>query len=221
MIVCLGVVLFGSNWLGTLCASWTYMSISFTKFRKFSFIIFSNKINFLFFLFSFWHPYFRMLVCLEMSQRLLSLSSLFWIIFLPAVLINCFFPSLCSKLLTWFSTSSPPLLVPCRFFLYFTKCNLYFCLGLFYAVAILSEFFEHPDTQFWTLHLIGCLSPFHLVLSWSFILFFYVGPISLSPPFGSLPVFVSVYWVDLLWLSVLVAWPIVEKRTCKLDGVEP
>ena len=43
MMMCLGVFLFGSNLFQTLCASWTCMSISFTKLRNFSFIIFSNK----------------------------------------------------------------------------------------------------------------------------------------------------------------------------------
>ena len=40
---CLGVVLFGSNLFGILCASWTCKSIPFAKLGKFSFIIFSNK----------------------------------------------------------------------------------------------------------------------------------------------------------------------------------
>ena len=45
IMMCLGVVLFGSNLFGTLCASWTCMSISFTKLGKFSFIIFSSKFS--------------------------------------------------------------------------------------------------------------------------------------------------------------------------------
>ena len=40
-MMCLSVVLFGSNLFGPLCASWTCMSISFVKLGKFSFIIFS------------------------------------------------------------------------------------------------------------------------------------------------------------------------------------
>ena len=39
----LSVVLFGSNFLETLNASWTFMSISFTKLGKFSLNIFSNR----------------------------------------------------------------------------------------------------------------------------------------------------------------------------------
>ena len=43
--MCLGVFLFEPNLFGTLCASWTCMSISFTKLGKFSFIIFSYKFS--------------------------------------------------------------------------------------------------------------------------------------------------------------------------------
>ena len=45
MMMCVVVVLFGSKLFGTLCVSWTYMSISFTKLGKFSFIIFSNTFS--------------------------------------------------------------------------------------------------------------------------------------------------------------------------------
>ena len=45
IMMCFGVVLFGSNLFGTLYASWTYMSISFAKLGKFRFIIFSNKFS--------------------------------------------------------------------------------------------------------------------------------------------------------------------------------
>ena len=42
-MVCIGVSLFASILFGTTSASCTYMSISFTKLGKFSFIIFSNR----------------------------------------------------------------------------------------------------------------------------------------------------------------------------------
>ena len=46
MMMCLGVFLFGSNFLGTLWASWTsWKSISFARLGKFSSIICSNKFS--------------------------------------------------------------------------------------------------------------------------------------------------------------------------------
>ena len=57
----------------------------------------------------------RMLECLKLSHRLLTLSLFFWIIF------SCysdwwFFGSLWSKSLIWFSASSTLLLFPCKLF---------------------------------------------------------------------------------------------------------
>ena len=43
IMMCLGVGLFASILFGTVCVSWTCMSISFTKLGKFSVIIFSNR----------------------------------------------------------------------------------------------------------------------------------------------------------------------------------
>ena len=43
IMMCLGVGLFASIIIGTLCASWTCMSVSFTKLGKFSFTIFSGR----------------------------------------------------------------------------------------------------------------------------------------------------------------------------------
>ena len=65
-MMCLRVSLFASISCGTLCTSWTGMSISFTKLGKYFLIIFSQQIsNFLFFLFSFWHPYDKKVGTLE------------------------------------------------------------------------------------------------------------------------------------------------------------
>ena len=47
IMVCLDVVLFESNLFGALCASWIYLSISFTKSGRFSFIIFKISFQFL------------------------------------------------------------------------------------------------------------------------------------------------------------------------------
>ena len=46
MMMCLGVCLSGFILLGTLCTSWTCMSVAFTKLEKFSVIIFSSRFFF-------------------------------------------------------------------------------------------------------------------------------------------------------------------------------
>ena len=73
--MCLGVFLLGFILPGTLCASWTWLTISFPMLGKFSAIISSNIFSFLS-LSSFWDPYnvnvdvFN--VVLEVSLRLCS-----------------------------------------------------------------------------------------------------------------------------------------------------
>ena len=116
-MICLGVILFASIFLGTLCASQTCMSVSFTKLGNFFFsLFFQVDLQFLA-LFSSpsGTPMIQMLECLKLSQRLLILSS-----FLKVLFSSCsdwlFFASLCSKSLIWFSASSPLLLFPCKFF---------------------------------------------------------------------------------------------------------
>ena len=128
-----------------LCASWTGMSISFTKLEKFSFIIFSNQ-------FSIscsssspsGTPMIQMLVHLEMSQGLLILSSYIFLnsFFFLLFWLNAYF-FLMFHIVDLTPASSPPLMVPCRIF-FISLSNLHFFL---YVVAILSEFFEHPDHQ--------------------------------------------------------------------------
>ena len=82
MTMCLGVFLFGSNFFGTLQASWTsWKSISFARLGKFSFIICSNKFSI-----SCWcsspsgTPIIWTLECFGLSQRFVKLSLLFWIL---------------------------------------------------------------------------------------------------------------------------------------------
>ena len=82
IMMCLGVCFLGSNFFGTLWASWTsWKSISLARLGTFSFIICSNK-------FSIYcsssspsgSPMIRMLECFKMSWRFLNLFSFFWIL---------------------------------------------------------------------------------------------------------------------------------------------
>ena len=77
--------------------------------------------NFLLFLFSFWHPYDVNVGLLRLSQRLLTLSSFFFSLLLPflIVLMGCFLlPQVPNQ---WFDFSAlfTPLLFPCKLFFYF------------------------------------------------------------------------------------------------------
>ena len=99
--MCLGVGLFASILCGTVCASWTYMSISFIKLEKSSSIIFSNR-----FLISCsisspsGTPMMAMLELLKFSKR-----RLYYPHFLDSFCCCCsdwlIFTSLCSKSLIW------------------------------------------------------------------------------------------------------------------------
>ena len=77
--LCLSVFLLGLILSETLCASWTWLTISFTTLKKVSAIIYSNifSSSFCLSLFSFWDLYNQMLVHLMLSQRTLRLSSFF------------------------------------------------------------------------------------------------------------------------------------------------
>ena len=82
----IGAGLFASFLFGTLCASWTCMSISFTKLGKFSFFSFSNRLPISCFLFSFWHPYDANVGPLEVVPEstdtiLVFLDSFFFLLF--------------------------------------------------------------------------------------------------------------------------------------------
>ena len=115
--MCLGVFLLGFILYGTLCASWTWLTILFPILGKFSTIISSNIFSVLFFFsFSSGTPIIRMLVHLMLSQRSLRLSSVLFILF-------CFFCSavvISSILSSWSlirsSASVILLLIPSREF---------------------------------------------------------------------------------------------------------
>ena len=80
--MCLGVFLLGFILYGTLCASWTWLTLSFPILGKFSTIISSNIFSVPFFLSSSsGTPIIQMLVHLMLSQRSLRLSSILFILF--------------------------------------------------------------------------------------------------------------------------------------------
>ena len=117
----------GSNLFGTLCFLDLYVYF-LCQLGKFSFIIFSNKFSISCSPSPSGTPLIQMLVLLEISQSLLSLSSFFKILFSPFCSDGMLFSSLCSKSLIWFLASSLPLLVSYRFF--FISLNTT-CLSLF------------------------------------------------------------------------------------------
>ena len=111
--MCFGVFLLGFILPGSLCASWTWLTISFPMFGKFSAIISSNIFSGRFSLSCLsGTPRMRMFVCLMLSQRSLMLSSFLFIlfsIFWSAALISTF---LFSRSIIHSSASVILLLIP-------------------------------------------------------------------------------------------------------------
>ena len=87
---CLGVFFLGFILYGTLCASWTWVTVSYPMLGKFSTIISSNIFSF-FFSSSSGTPIIRMLVHLMLSQRSLRLSSVLFILFFFILLCSSYF----------------------------------------------------------------------------------------------------------------------------------
>ena len=82
MSICLNIFLLGFLLYGTLCASWTWLTISFSMSGKFSTIISSKIFAYPFFVSSSpGTPIIWMLVYLILSQRSLRLSSVLLILF--------------------------------------------------------------------------------------------------------------------------------------------
>ena len=100
-----------------LCASWTYMSISFTKLGKFSFIIFSNKFSISYSSSSSSGiPMILMLVCLRCPRDFLYYLHFYELLFLLAVLVECLFLLYIPNCWIRILSCSPSLLFPCRIF---------------------------------------------------------------------------------------------------------
>ena len=116
--MCLGVFLLGSILYGTLCASWTRLTISFSILGKFSTII-SLKIFScpFFFSSSSGTPIIRMLVHLILSQRTLRLSSVLLILFTVFCSSEVISTVLSLSSLIRSSASDILLLIPSRVFL--------------------------------------------------------------------------------------------------------
>ena len=139
MMMCLGVFLFGSYFFGTLWASWTFWkSISFTRLWKFSLIIGSNKFSISCSCSSpSGTPIIQMLELFRLSQRCISLSSLFWILVSSFCYGWIFTFSFCSKSLLWLLVSFLSLLVP-----------WIFCFISFWVSFICSFIFQPSSISF-------------------------------------------------------------------------
>ena len=114
IMICFGVSLFEFILFGTLCASWTYISIFFTKLGKFAVIIFSNRFPISCSLSSPsatpWCKYWYVWSCHRGALHYPHLGGdyFFFLLFWLGIL-----SSLYSKWLIWFFTSSSLLLIPC------------------------------------------------------------------------------------------------------------
>ena len=126
--MCLGVGLFASILFGTLCASWIYVSISFTKLGKFCFTTFSNRFPISGSVSSpsgahtpIWCECWTSWNCPRGCLYYPHFFGLFsccsgWLVF----------ASLYSKSLIWFSASSILLLFPCKLFFTSVSVSLHF-----------------------------------------------------------------------------------------------
>ena len=178
------MVLFTFISFGVLCASWTYMSIFFTKLGMISIIIFSNRFSnpcsFSSPLASLWCEYWNAWSCPRGS---LHCSWFFGFLFLLAVLIGCLFLPYVPN--HWFDSWIPTsVLNPCNFF-FISRSVSFISDWIFYAAEVPTEFLEHPYN-----HLIDCLNSNRLFIS---ILFSYFSGV----------LFFSFIWAIFLYLLIL------------------
>ena len=138
--MCLGVNLFGLILLGTLCSSWTWLSVSFPRLGKFSVMTSSNMFSAPFSYSSpSQTPIIWMLVGLILSQRCLKLSVFLKILF-------SFFSSACMMCSTlpvpWFV---PPYHLFCWFLLvhfsfYFLDSSPLFGCSFIFSNSLLNTY---------------------------------------------------------------------------------
>ena len=133
--MCLGMFLLRFILYGTLCTSWTGLTISFSMLGKFSTII-SLKfflIPFLF-LFFFWDPYTSNVGVFDNVPRFLRLSSVLFILFTLFCSSEVVSTILYSSSRICSSASVILLLIPSRVFLIFSNCVV--CLYSFFLFSI-------------------------------------------------------------------------------------
>ena len=116
--MCLGMFLLAFILYGTLCASWTWLTISFSMLGKFSAVISSKIFSYPFFVSSYsGTPIIRKLVCLIWSLRSLLLSSALFIMFTLFCSSEVISTILSASSLIRSSASDILLLIPSRVFL--------------------------------------------------------------------------------------------------------
>ena len=116
--MCLDVLLLGFILYWTLCASWTWLTISFPMLGQFSTIVSSKKFSVpFFFSSSSGTSITQMLVCLILSQRSLKLSSIIFLLF-PLFWSSAIISTILSSRSLFHSSASVNLLLfPSRVFL--------------------------------------------------------------------------------------------------------
>ena len=173
-----GVFLLGFILYGTLCASWTWLIISFSMLGKFSTIIPSKIFSYpFFFSSSSGTPIIQMLVHLILSQRSLKLSSvifLFYTLYCSSEVISII---LSYSSLICSSASGILLLIPCRVFLisvivlFISVCFFFISSRSLLNVLLDSYTFSILPLRLWiifTIIILNCF-PGSLPISSSFI----------------------------------------------------
>ena len=140
--MCFGVFLLGFILYGTLCASWTWLPISFPMIWKFLTIISSNIFSDPFYFPSSGIPVIWMLVHLMLSRKSLRLSSILFFLFSLYCFVTVISTILSSRSLIHSSASVILLLIPSRVFLIsFIVLFIIVCLLFSSSRSVLKVFF--------------------------------------------------------------------------------